>query len=1102
MNLTIPVYVEAIGDGPGERRYVVRPLFFGQPVREHHSLDRAMTLLAGEVRRVLRELGKDLEHDALAQWTFAPELEFARLDLVLELQRERARCRFLFVTFEAVGRTVAFTPSVPDLWFDVGRGERLENRAAEALTRHFREQERKQEEHFRSPSELSLRGRAWVTPLDIEDFSPAQYVIAADDTRFAWIGGPRAGDGEVELNRVGRCLDRLYPDELERALFREREVEELARLLSDRGRRPVLLLGPPLAGKTAVLHEHVFRKVQARGRAHGFRDHVWLLAPPRLISGMSYVGQWEERLLAILKAADQYDHVLYFDDFLGMYHAGVTANSSLCAAAVLKPFVERRECRLLVEMAPEALRILREQDRGFADLFHVLPVGELTEAQNLRVQLDALRRLEGRHGCRFGLEALPAGLDVLRRHARGLSFPGKGVNFFRRLAVKRKGADVTREHVLEEFHALSGLSLKVLDDRAKLERAAVVEALSARVVGQRAAVEAAADVVAIGKARLNDPERPLASFLFLGPTGVGKTQTAKALAEYLFGDAERLLRFDMNEFVAPGAAARLVGTFANPEGTLTAAVRRQAFAVVLLDEIEKAHPEVFDLLLQVLGEGRLSDALGRTVDFTGAIVILTSNLGVREAAGGIGLQPGDGRAAQVYVRAAERFFRPEFFNRLDRVVPFERIGRADMGRIARLLIQGVLQREGLQRRKCALDIEEQALERVVDLGYDPVLGARALKRAIERRLAQPVADRLAASAPESLTIIRLLEGDPITAHVETLAEAPRAAKPDLSDPEKVLTGVEAVLRRAEERLAPLRPAGVIELRRVTRRDQRYFALRDQVQTVRARAQEIRDGVAAEWARDRGLPSLPSRAQAPRPRDWNCRRSTREAVPGELLAAEEIRDYLRELAGTAVRTGGRLEDWLAELACEAALVDLLASGCEADDSRALVVIEPLHAARRLWGAELANAYRATFQDRLGLVVDHIEYHHAGTWASLVSGHGALALAKLEEGTHLIYPTHENFLPVQVTVLEAPPGADAEVLLAERAAARRRWREAFCAGAAAADANPARLLPVVRVYDEGGMTLDVRTGLLAPTLPPEDALRTFLLAALPPPAELLS
>jgi len=202
-----------------------------------------------------------------------------------------------------------------------------------------------------------------------------------------------------------------------------------------------------------------------------------------------------------------------------------------------------------------------------------------------------------------------------------------------------------------------------------------------------AALRALADVVAIAKARLNDPGRPLGTFCFLGPTGVGKTAAAKALARYLYGGDARLLRFDMNEYLDPASPARLIGTFARPEGLLTAAVRRQPYCVLLLDEIEKAHPAVFDLLLQVLGEGRLTDALGRTADFTSAVVIMTSNLGARAAsAAAFGLRPVGASRNETYLDAARAFFRPEFFNRIDRVVPFDPLDRAQVAAIADRLI--------------------------------------------------------------------------------------------------------------------------------------------------------------------------------------------------------------------------------------------------------------------------------------------------------------------------------------------------------------------------------------------------------------------------------
>ncbi len=671
---------------------------------------------------MLHRLGERPRHDEFARYGFAPPLEYHRIEVPVELRRQVVRVRLLFVVLRALGRRIAFAPALPELWFELASVEQLAERAAEVLSAHFRKRENADGDDFVRPEEYALGGTAWVSDLELE-ITPAQLKDERDDPHRRFLGFGEPVSGEEELFRVGRCLDHLYPDDLDRVILRDGELAELTRLLDANDRRPVLLVGPPLVGKTALVHEYVYQAVDRRPEKHLLTNLTWLLAPQRLISGMSYVGQWENRLLAILKEATKRNHLLYFDNVLGLYQAGITSQSDLSAAHVLKPYIERREVRMLAEMTPEAVRVFRERDRGFADLFHVLPVREPAEADNLRILVHRQRRLEAQHRCRFAIDALPAAIDLQRRYARHVAFPGKAALFLRRLAVKSPDAAVGRDEVLTEFQTQSGLRLAFLDRRAKLERGEVLEALRRQIIGQDAALNVAADVVSIARARLNEPDRPLAALLFLGPTGVGKTQTAKALARYLFGDADRLLRFEMNEFLTPGSAARLVGTFDQPEGLLTAAVRRQPFAVVLLDEIEKAHAEVFDLLLQVLGEGRLTDAHGRLTDFSNAIVILTSNLGVREAAARVGFGGEAGSAA--YIRAAERFFRPEFFNRLDRIVPFERLSRDDVGRIADLLMHDVLQREGLVRRKCVLRVEAAALERIIDQGYDPQLGAGA-----------------------------------------------------------------------------------------------------------------------------------------------------------------------------------------------------------------------------------------------------------------------------------------------------------------------------------------------------------------------------------------
>ena len=1107
MNLTLPVYVENLRPAGGTTVFQVRPLFFARPLLRGDKLDRVLGRLAQDLDQLLTDLGRQARHDELARWTFYPRLAQQRIGLTLELRRRTARCRFLFVSFRQFGRRLAFTPGVPDVWFDVARGETLHDRAAEVLLRHFRDLERDDEEA--NPEAHSLTGSAYVTPLELSVRPPAA-PPEAKASRFLALGAEAPADGATELRRVGRCLDRLYPDDLDRTQLREAEIDELTRLLDAADRRPVLLVGPRLVGKTALVHECVFRRVARReGRPLGKRD-VWLLAPGRLISGMSYVGQWENRLLAILKHSARTDQVLYFDDLLGLFQAGRTGQSTLSAADVLKPHLERRRVRVLAEITPEALQVLRERDRGFADLFHVLPVKETSDAETLRVLVAVQRLQEARLRCRFDLDVLPTVIDLQRRYARGAAFPGKAASFLRQLAVKHRGEAVTRAAALAEFHARSGLAVTFLDRQARLERREVLDAIGKRVIGQEAAVNAAADVIAVAKARLNDPDRPLASFLFLGPTGVGKTHCAKAIASYLFGDAERLLRFDLNEFSAPGSAARLVGTFDQPEGLLTGSVRRQPFAVILLDEVEKAHPEVFDVLLQVLGEGRLTDALGRTADFTNAMIVLTSNLGVRESEGSAGFRRDDAERDAAFVKAAERFFRPEFFNRLDRVLPFRRLSRDEIRGIARGLLADVFGREGVVQRKCLPRIDDAALEWVVDQGYDPVLGARALKRAVERCLAQPLAQQLAELPPGSFTAVDAYaapDGLVVRARpLEQVAPLDRSL-PDLSDPEKRLKQVRAVVRRIEEDIAPLRPQGAVDLARLTPEQRRYFTVREQLDGLRDEERRLAERV--EEARRSRAP-LPAyrREDTARVGHYQISRHyelrTQSAILSEMTAALDITEYLRDLAQSAANPfKDALSRDLAALMRRAALADLIADCLHTRGPECVVLwIRAQSEERaRLW-ARLNHAFQA-----LGLEADapgllKAPFSEADT-CILVQGLHALPLARLEAGVHLVCPPHDAVQLIEVETVPVPDGADPLDAVAARLRDRQAWLDALRHGRAEAGDEGRQLGAVVRIYhgspdgDRRAVLryVDPRTGMTGEL----HELSACLLAALPLPPE---
>ncbi|MCE9563092.1 MAG: AAA family ATPase [Planctomycetes bacterium] len=1097
MNFRIPIYVYQHPKG-----YAARPLFVATMELKNDNLNRLLTKLTRDIVSLIEHDARKERHDPVAAWAFSPRVTTHRVALEIELRRRVARVKYLLVAFDHMGRRLAFSPSLPDVWFEVTRGEPLEVRAQAVYTEYWRKAERDadDEEDIR-PEATNLSGKAWVQVLELSANVPAMSP-KPPDMKFMFLGGAETSDGASELRRVGRCLDWLYPDELERAVLREREVAELSRLLELGDRRPVLLCGPRLSGKTAVVHEAVYHRVAQRKQVHVQHQNVWLVSPQRLISGMSYVGQWEGRLLAILKHAKKRDHVLYFDDLIGLFLAGISANSTLNAATVLKPYLERRDVRVLGEVTTEGLRVLQERDRGFADLFHMIPIREPGDADNLRILVDQQRRLEGKHECDFGLDVLPAVIDVQRRYDRTAAFPGKAAAVLTRLAIRATADEertpttntrsaeydplaehphISRDDVLADFAARSGLSLAFLDPKQRLDRDDVRDKVREQVIGQAEAVEALADVVSVAKARLNDPDRPLAAFLFLGPTGVGKTECAKAIARTLFGEAERLLRFDLNEFNQYGAAARLVGTFNQPEGLLTSAIRRQPFAVILLDEIEKAHPEVFDLLLSVLGEGRLTDALGRTADFSNAIIIMTSNLGVREAEGNLGFNPEADRSF-AYTGAAEKFFRPEFFNRLDRVIPFKKLTRAELATIARRLVNDVLAREGFGQRKCVLNVSAEALERVISAGYDPALGARAMKRAVERELAQPAAGKLAELSPDEFTIVTVKASDNALSvsvqapgWAERMPVVDRAMMPTLER----ISAAWTTLEQLDTVLDSIRPKGGVIAGKVSVEQERYFALNEVADGIGDTLNAYEDRLAdAKLSRLGGQQaesvSRKARFRAIKPHNYNRPNAHLGGQPfGSLRSAESMEDAIRELMETAEPL---IEDAdLFEVENKLMLLRLMASA-PPDDKPVYLWIRGFPEGEVCQPASLLQAYyQRAWGAALGVEMGEFPPEHGGLRKSdcllQVKGVHARSLAFTEAGTHLFLPKHGGPIPVRVDVVDSLPPQLAE---------------------------PFTFGPILRVYPEGQPVADVRTGLVSP-LPgrPEftETFRTFTLAALP-------
>jgi ATP-dependent Clp protease ATP-binding subunit ClpA len=645
------------------------------------------------------------------------------------------------------------SPSVPEAPFEVESLDELESRASAVYT-HWAQTKigLRQVEMLQF---VSVEGDLWIEPIEVDVETAVNNTRPPKNILAAIFGGTKSS-GSEELHKVGQCLDDMTAD-FEHVIGRDALINEVDRMLQRDDRQGVMIVGQPSTGKSAIFRACVKRRADRYRESKGSRPQVWWLAPQRLISGMSYLGQWEQRWLAILREATKRDHILYFDDLVTFFSAGRTRDSSLSAADVLRSYLSEHRVRIVVEATSEELAILRRRDRALADRFHLVHVPSLDSEASLPIVLEAAQQIEVRDGVYFHPEVVPLVMRQQEILSPDKAFPGKSIDMVRSLG-KHAASTVQRNSVLELAAQQTGSTLPFLVDRMG-QQSAIRHHIEGQIIGQPDAVAALARIVVRFAQNLQPNDRPLGVLLFLGPTGVGKTESAKALTRLLFEDDSHLVRLDMNELTTPFAAEQLVGSFDEPDGRLTAAVRRKPNCVILLDEIEKAHPDVFDYLLQVLGEGRLTDARGRVADFRSSIIIMTSNLGAREQTAGVGFDVSPARQSQVFTKAAQSFFRPEFFNRIDEVIAFRSLDTEDIKQIVQIQLEQVLARDGIKRRRVFVAIDEKAVQTVVDAGFDAQFGARAVRRMLEREVIQPLGDVLAALSTNHPTLVRIVEQD-------------------------------------------------------------------------------------------------------------------------------------------------------------------------------------------------------------------------------------------------------------------------------------------------------------------------------------------------------
>lgn len=514
-------------------------------------------------------------------------------------------------------------------------------------------------------------------------------------------------------------------------------------------RSNVLIIGRSGTGKSAVLRA-ALKRINNQSRKQQLGYTFWRIMPQRITASAKYLGEWEETVEALVTELGMANGIIWVEQIVQLLKTGGEGPED-SVAAFLMAFLREGKLHMVGEATPQELESMRRLLPGFAEAFQVIEIEELSEQQVGKVMEELANYAAQNLKVDLLSEAQHLAYRLLLRYDPYASFPGKAVSFLGQCldeARSRHERVIGNAEVIRSFVQQTGLPELFLRDEMPLDLKALHAHFEERIIGQPTAVKALTRVVKVFKAGLNNPYRPIASFLFAGPTGVGKTASVKALSEYFFGKGQRkspLIRIDMSEFQHPEQMVRLIGAGRQP-GQLVKEVRERPFSVLLLDEVEKADPSIFDALLGLLDEGVLVDAYGRETNFRNTIVIMTSNLGASSrSVPGFGEKNPD---AAAYRSAIERHFRPEFVNRIDELVIFESLNAEDILKITRKELEDIKNREGFKKRGLEVQFLPALIDHLGHIGFDERYGARPLQRALEDHVVMPVARWMLQYAPD------------------------------------------------------------------------------------------------------------------------------------------------------------------------------------------------------------------------------------------------------------------------------------------------------------------------------------------------------------------
>jgi len=602
---------------------------------------------------------------------------------------------------------------------------------------------------------------------------------------------------------------------LDPVIGRDKEIERVIQILSRRTKNNPVLIGEPGVGKTAIAEGLAIKIVNSDVPENLFNKRVVALDMGSLVAGSKFRGEFEERLKKVMDEIRQAQDVILFIDEMHTIIGAGAAEGAIDASNILKPALARGEIQAIGATTLDEYRKHVEKDAALERRFQPVQVDEPTVEETVAILRGLRDRYEAHHRVQISDMAIEAAAVLSSRYISDRFLPDKAIDLLDEAASKvrlrglvvpqdlkeleakveelkiekeaaikneefekaaslrdqeqklrdqleeirsqwksnqgRQEAVVDEQDIADVVASWTGIPVKQVAQEESQRLLNLEEILHQRVVAQDEAIEALSKAIRRAFAGLKDPKRPVGSFVFLGPTGVGKSELAKALAEALFGDEDAMVRIDMSEYMERHSVSRLVGAppgYVGYEeaGQLTEKVRRKPYSVVLFDEIEKAHPEVFNILLQVLEDGRLTDSKGRTVDFRNTVVIMTSNVGAqqiqRESSIGFRITESEADSYQAMkekvIEELKRTFRPEFLNRIDEIIVFHALNRQHISAIIEIMLKEL--RQQLAEKRIILEITDAAKELVADAGYDPDFGARPLRRAIQKMIENPLAE--------------------------------------------------------------------------------------------------------------------------------------------------------------------------------------------------------------------------------------------------------------------------------------------------------------------------------------------------------------------------